>query len=143
LQFLSYICMGGVFLFKKIFQLGCGFLCGYLFIKWVPFSFQLSFEEVLANFVLKPLKFFGAAVILMVGTILNGELIKIIVKGDRKNNLSIRSLVICIGLFISFFTLSKIGIWQSLLLLCFSVLYGMFSLIKKQLEVNTISDKRE
>ena len=127
--------MGWIFLFKKIFQLVFGFLCGYLFIKWVPFSFQLSFEEVLVNFVLKPLKFFGAAVILMVGSILNGELIKflfkMIVNGFRKNNWSVLSLVICFGVFINFFALFKIGIWQTMMLLCFSMLYGMISLMDK------------
>ncbi len=128
--------MGGIFLFKKMYQLGFGFLCGYLFIKWVPYAFRPSFEEVLVNFVLKPLEFFFAAVILIVGIILNGELIKYVltmtVNVIRKKNWSAISLVICLGVFINFFTLFKLGIWQSWTLLCFSLLYGMISLIDKK-----------
>ena len=115
--------MGGIFLFKQIIQLVFGFLCGYLFIKWVPFSYQFSFEEILVSFVLKPLKFFGAAVILIIGGILNGELImilfRLILNGFRNNEYSIFHLVICVGLVINFFVLFKSGIWQSMMLLCF------------------------
>lgn len=127
--------MGGIFLFKKMYQLGFGFLCGYLFIKWFPFAIRPSLEEVLVNFVLKPLEFFIAVVILIVGIVLNGELIKyilmMIVKSIRLKNWSVLSLLICLGVFINFFALFKIGIWQSWMLLCFSLLYGMISLIDK------------
>lgn len=127
--------MGGIFLFKKMYQLGFGFLCGYLFIKWVPFAIRPSLEEVLVNFVLKPLEFFIAAVTLIVGIVLNGELIKyiliMIVNSIHQKNWSVLALVICLGVFINFFALFKIGIWQSWMLLCFSLLYGMISLIDK------------
>jgi hypothetical protein len=122
----------------KTGQLIFGFICGLLLIKWVPLPFPFSASELFVSFVLNPLKFFAAAVVFIIGIIMNGKLLKYIftmtAKVLKNKTNTVVQLIFCYGVIINFIILLKIGIWQTTSLLCFSILYGMISLDYKETE---------
>lgn len=132
----SYIVRGGIFVLNKTFQLIFGLICGLLLIKWVPLPFPFSLTELFVTFVLDPVKFFAASLVFIVGIIMHGKLIKYIftmtAKVRNKKTGTIVQLILCYGVILNFMILLKIGIWQTISLLGFSILYGMISLDYKE-----------
>lgn len=120
-------------MFWRIVQLMLSLICGVLLIKWVPITIPFSFSELFVSFVLSPLTFFGAAVVFVFGILINGKLIQYILFWTRKTNPNnsgsgqLSQVILCYVVFINFILLLNIGLWQTVPLLFFSVLYGMIS----------------
>lgn len=117
---------------KKVIILLVGFLCGVIFIKLTPFDLPIDMEKLLLIFVLNPIEFFIAAVVFIVGFIMNAITLE---EGITQTSLFLRrkkgafyGLILSVSLFISFFILFYLGFWQTLLFFSFSLLYGMISI---------------
>ncbi len=125
--------MGGVFLLIGLVQLILGLVCGMLLIKWIPLSYPFSLTELFVKFVLNPLEFFAFSMALIFGGIIHGNLLKYVLT-ITPTSLRIRSnwnlrFLIFLGMLINFFLLFNIAFWLSAFLLCFSIVYGMLSLV--------------
>lgn len=125
--------MGGVFLVNSFVQLIFGLLCGMLLVKWMPLSYPFSITEMFLKFVLYPFQFFGSSMAFIFGSIIHGNLIRYIftitTSSIIKRSNSIIRLLLLLGVLINFFVLFNIGFWQSGFLLCFSIVYGMISVV--------------
>jgi hypothetical protein len=125
--------MGGIFVYvKKIMKLLFGYICGLLFIVWVPIHLPNKLSEIIIEVVLSPVPFIASILAFFIGFLLHADLIK---NGIEMMAISMwRGKLLkleCLFLFcvlLSFYLLSIISLWPALAFFCFSCLYGMISL---------------
>ncbi|EIJ78711.1 membrane protein [Bacillus methanolicus PB1] len=126
---------------KKLIQLGLGFICGYLFINWMPIQYPFLISDFFSEFVLDPLEFLVAAIAFLIGLIANGYLFREGIEKTfafiRRKNVSFYEIAVNYSVIFSFLIMTRYGIWQTIVLFCFSLLYGMISIDYK----NTILAK--
>lgn len=115
----------------KLAKLFLGWICGYFVVKWLPAEFPVQFDEYLVGIILNPLEFLAAAMALVIGMFLLGEILRnglraiyTIVNG-KKGMLS--DIIMGIGSIICFILLLPSGGWQTAVFFCFCLLYGMIS----------------
>lgn len=133
---LSYICMGGVFSMRSILLLIISFLCGYLFISWLPIPEPLNLSNFILGFVFNPVKVFAAAISFFVGFISTGLILRDLfvyfrkTRNNKVNNLlnMVNLLVFILGTYLLF----KLGFWHMILLFSFAFLYGMMTMDKNK-----------
>lgn len=135
---LSYIVMGGIFLlYKKIVKLLAGYGCGFLFIVWVPIHLPNNLSTIIVELVLSPVQFIAATFAFLIGFVIHAELIRdgtqklIYCLQNKKTVINIELLILLI-VFVTFYILSKISLWPTVVFFCFSFLYGMISIDFKQ-----------
>jgi hypothetical protein len=117
---------------KKLIQLALGFICGCLFINWMPIQFPFVISDFFAEFVLEPLEFFAAAVAFFIGLVANGDLIREGVEKTaalmHKKNVSFFEMAVNYSVILSFIIMARYGFWQTIVLFSFSFIYGMISI---------------
>ncbi|MDE3839432.1 hypothetical protein C0966_08700 [Bacillus methanolicus] len=118
---------------KKLIQLALGFICGYLYINWVPIHNPFVISDFFAEFVLEPLEFLVAAIVFLIGLIANGDLLREGIEKKtfafiRRKNVSIYELAVNYSVIFSFIIMTRYGIWQTIVLFSFSFIYGMISI---------------
>ncbi|WP_077213829.1 hypothetical protein [Bacillus dakarensis] len=114
---------------EKLIKLVLGYLCGFLFIKCVPFSNPFHPSDLIVEFLFNPLGFFGASVFFIIGFLLKADLISNAAElmiGYRKA--SFIEHIMPPLVMISFVLLFLSGFWQTTVFFCFSILYGIISL---------------
>jgi len=114
---------------EKLIKLALGFLCGFFFIKCVPFDTPFHPSDLIVEFLFNPFGFFGASVFFIIGFLLNADLIRDsaeLMIGVRKA--SFLEHMISPLVTISFVFLFFSGFWQTTVFFCFSLLYGIISL---------------
>lgn len=116
---------------KRLFQLAGGTASGYAFIQWIPAAKQMSVTKIVLALIMDPWHYFIAMVAFFFSFVFYSILIKSIVEEAysliKWKTARLWEAVISCGALGSFFFLSREGEWQSLLILCFSVVYGMIS----------------
>ncbi|WP_409301430.1 hypothetical protein [Peribacillus sp. SCS-155] len=121
---------------KKIVQLMLGGTAGYLYIEWMPVSPSLSLYGFVVSLILDPVHFFAAAVAFVIAFINLASLIKDGIKkisaGLYTKRKDIIEVGICCLVLIIFFFLWKLGDLNTLLLFCFSIIYGIISVDLRQ-----------
>lgn len=121
---------------KSILLVWISFLCGYLFINWLPIPEPLSLSNIILEFVFNPVKVFAAAVSFFVGFITTGILIRdlvVFIKKTRNNNSDILINIVSMLLFILVtYFLFQLGFLHMLLFFSFAFLYGMMTMGKNK-----------
>jgi hypothetical protein len=125
--------MGGIFVYvKKMLQLLIGYICGYLYIMWIPIHLPNQLSEVIVEVVLNPVPFVASILAFFIGFLIHADILK---KGIEKMTISMWKgkfmkieILFILSVFISLFLLSLQALWPALILFCFSFLYGMLSL---------------
>ncbi|WP_147533814.1 hypothetical protein [Bacillus marasmi] len=116
---------------KMIFQLLVGYFCGLLMIKWLPLTFPIDASELFVSFVFNPLEFFAACIMFILGIIVNGNIIKglmtTFIEALKRRNVPSFQQCLSVSVVFIYLFLLKEGFWQTLALICFSVVYGMIS----------------
>ncbi len=125
--------MGGIFMYvKKLIKLLFGYICGLLFIVWIPIHFPNKLSDIIVEVVLSPVPFIASILAFFIGFIINADLIKngiemMVVSRWRGKLLKLECLLLfCVCL--SFYFLSMVSLWPAIAFFCFSLLYGMISL---------------
>jgi hypothetical protein len=135
----SYISIGGIFLYKIICQLIMGFICGLLVIRWIPLSFPVDITNLFVQFILNPLEFFAASLVFIIGIVMNGNVIHSIITMTfvlkNKNSFSLAQWFVSFGVIFNFILLMNEGLWQAVMLLIFSIVYGMISIDFQKVKV--------
>ncbi|QED48460.1 hypothetical protein [Cytobacillus dafuensis] len=107
------------------------FFCGLLFIEWFPIPI-INITELVFSYILNPLNFFAASLVIIVGVLITAEMIReeMILKAidSIKNRECNFNVLICIIFVINFITLINIGFWQTVVFFCFSIIYGIISI---------------
>lgn len=125
--------MGGIFVYvKKIIQLFIGYICGFLYILWIPIHLPNPLSEIIVEIVLNPVPFVASILAFFIGFLIHADLIK---KGIEMMAIGLWSekfvkieILFIFFVFISLFLLSLLALWPALIFFCFSFLYGMLSL---------------
>lgn len=116
---------------KRLFQLVGGTASGYAFIQWLPIAKPMSATKIILALVMDPWHYFIAMVAFFFSFLLHSILIKSILEETysllKRKRARLPEAVISCGALGSFFFLAQEGEWQALLILCFSVVYGMIS----------------
>lgn len=116
---------------KRLFQLVGGTTSGYAFIQWLPIEKPMPATKIILALVMDPWHYFIAMVAFFFSFLLHSILIKSIVEETysllKRKTAHLWEVFISCGALGSFFFLSQEGEWQALLILCFSVVYGMIS----------------
>ncbi|WP_078413628.1 hypothetical protein [Priestia abyssalis] len=116
---------------KRLFQLVGGAVSGYAFIQWLPITKPISATKIILALVMDPWHYFIAMVAFFFSFLLHSILIKSIVEETysllKRKTARLWEAFISCGSLGSFFFLAQEGEWQALLILCFSVVYGMIS----------------
>jgi hypothetical protein len=125
--------MGGIiFMGKKVFKLIVGFVCGYMYVQWVPVSQPFHLAGFFLGLVLNPIEFLAASISFTVGFLLNGELIRetifIRLKSWRKKVSLNDEALIGIGVIVGMLILFNLGSVQTAVFFSISFIYGMISL---------------
>lgn len=124
---------------KKMIPLLIGFLCGNLFIKLFPIVVPFELSELLLIFVLNPFEFLVAATVFMIGFLMNAvimeEGIEQITLLLFRKKAEIYKIFLFLLLLISFSLLFITGFWQTMVLFCFSLLYGIISIDFKRIMI--------
>jgi hypothetical protein len=119
-------------LLKMAGQLIVGFIFGLLLIKLVPFPFSFPLSEIFVAFIFHPLKFFAVSIVFTIGIMmygnLFGSLIAFIVSRKKRKSIPFLQFCIFLCIMVEFFVLFRFGPWQAIVLLCFSIIYGMMTL---------------
>lgn len=69
--------MGGIFMFvKKLMKLLFGYICGLLFIVWIPIHFPNTLSDIIVEVVLSPVPFIASILAFFIGFLINADLIK-------------------------------------------------------------------
>jgi hypothetical protein len=125
--------MGGILMFKTIGMLIVIFICGFLLIEWISITHPFLLSESLITFVMNPLKFFTAAVVLVIGVVCNGNFIREMIHKWRtteriKKQWRGQRIFEPAGFLFIHFLLFQMGWEQTIVFFSFSVMYGMISL---------------
>lgn len=116
----------------KFFLLIIGFICGYLLIHWVPVIIPFTISEYLAEYLFDPLKFFAIMISFFIGFLVNSILIRTALEETIRlllgRKIRIGQFMIGYSVCGSFYLLFQLGFWQTLILLCFSLIYGIISI---------------
>ncbi|HWO95722.1 MAG TPA: hypothetical protein VNM45_05180 [Bacillus sp. (in: firmicutes)] len=116
---------------KRLFQLAGGTLSGYGFIEWIPITKPISAAKIILALIMDPWHYFIAMVAFFFSFLSHSILIKSIVEETysliKRKTVRLWEVVISLGVAGSFFFLFQRGGWQAMLILCFSVVYGMIS----------------
>ncbi|MFC4324142.1 hypothetical protein [Litchfieldia salsa] len=125
---------------KKIIQLLIGFISGCLLVKYMNITFPLRLEEVVINFLLSPMDFFIVMICFIISFVFHAIFIAesientyLLINGVR---VPFRNTLLCYSVFISFFILSLLAVWDAILILAFSILYGLLSVDYNYLKTN-------
>ena len=126
----SYIVIkGAFFMLETYFKLACGFLCGFLYIKCVPFDFPFQASDIIIEFLFNPLEFLGACLFFIMGVLINADILK---EGAERifqhKKISVKEYLSSFFMLLAFLLLCLIGFWQTTVFFCFSLLYGIISL---------------
>lgn len=117
----------------KLFRLVFGLLCGYLVVQWIPMNLPFHAESFFSEFILNPLEFLAGAIALIMGMLSLGGLIRegIIsaIRFLKREQGRVLDLIMGIGSVGVFLTIRFFGEEQALVFFCFSLLYGMISLV--------------
>lgn len=125
--------MGGIFMFvKKLMKLLFGYICGLLFIVWIPIHFPNTLSDIIVEVVLSPVPFIASILAFFIGFLINADLIKngiemLVVSRWRGRLLKLECLLLFF-VCLSFYFLSMVSLWPTVAFFCFSLLYGMISL---------------
>lgn len=125
--------MGGIFVYvKKIIQLLIGYICGFLFIMWIPIHLPNKLSDIIVEVVLNPVPFVASILAFFIGFLLHADLLK---KGIEMMAISMWrgkflkfEILFIFFVFLSFYLLSLQALWPAVIFFCFSFLYGMISL---------------
>ncbi|MBN8190779.1 hypothetical protein JI667_01340 [Bacillus sp. NTK074B] len=106
------------------------FVFGYLFITWFPVTERLTESEFIVEMVLNPIQFFAASIALMIGLLVQGNVLKAEIHSVIQlwNGRLHRELMIIpfhIGLI---YALSVYGGWQTMIFSCSALFYGIISI---------------
>ncbi|RIW28009.1 hypothetical protein D3H55_22400 [Bacillus salacetis] len=115
---------------RTILKVALSFLAGYLFINWCPVITLIRVSDMIVEFVLNPVRFFASSIAFMAAVLISAELIKneaSMILNLFQGNCSAEILVFPIHL-AGVYYLSTIGLWQTMLLLSLSIVYGMISI---------------
>jgi hypothetical protein len=110
------------FLFAELFS--------WMYIFCLPSPEAFSWSLLLLAFILKPMKFFLAAVAFMAAFVLNGNLLEWEVKGLYRlfmKNINIWGCFFFLH-FASFVVMAWFFFWETAILCFFSILYGIISI---------------
>jgi hypothetical protein len=128
---------------KKLMLLAAATLSSHLFIRWFPITKPLSATYVILSLIMDPLHYFMAMVAFFIAFLSHSMLIKSIIEETysfiKGREVRWREAVICYGDVDSFLFLWQAGQWQTILILCFSLVYGMISV---DLSRNQIVDQQ-
>lgn len=117
---------------KKVLKLIVGFICGYMYVHWVPVSPSFQLSGFFLGLVLNPIEFLAASICFTVGFLLNGELMRetIIIKLNAwREKVSFNAeAFIGIGLILGMLFLFNLGSIQTAVFFSISLIYGMISL---------------
>jgi hypothetical protein len=118
-----------------------GFICGFFLINWVPIQQPFVIEEYISDYLFSPLEFFVIMICFLIGFLANSILIRSVVEESfqliRGRRVNLVNLLISYSVMISFYFLFQLGFWQTLVLLCFSIIYGIISIdISKSNEIH-------
>lgn len=117
---------------KKVMKLIVGFVCGYMYVHWVPVSQPFQLAGFFLGLVLNPIEFLAASISFTVGFLLNGELIRetffIRLKAWRKKASLNAEAFIGIGVIFGMLILFNLGSVQTAVFFSISFIYGMISL---------------
>lgn len=119
-------------MFLKLICLVLGFICGYYFVSLVPIKSPFVLSEYIAEYLLNPFIFFAIMIFFFIGFLVNAYLIRSaieetikLIRGEKIHLIEIFISYSVVG---SFYTLFQLGFWQTLVLLSFSLIYGIISL---------------
>lgn len=119
-------------MFLKFVSLVFGFIFGYLLIHWVPVQLPFDISQYLVEYVFDPLKFFAIMMSFLLGFLCNSILIRTALEETirllLKRSIRMSHLFIGYSVIFSFYFLLQMGFWQTLILLCFSMIYGIISI---------------
>jgi hypothetical protein len=121
--------MGGIFLFVHMLKMVMSLISGYLFIKWFPEMELLRLSDIIVELVLNPVEFFASSIAFMTAFLINADLMKKeigLLIDLFQGRVSIVLFAIPLHI-MCFYYLSIIGVWQTLILLCLALIYGMIS----------------
>lgn len=126
-------------MWNKWVQLLVGFLCGYLFIKWVPIEFPLHIPDAVIEFLFHPIEFLVASIVFIIGFLIYADLIK---NGTmlffflfHQKKIMILEQLLSLLVIVSFLVLFVLGFWQTIIFFSFSVVYGIISLDFQKLKM--------
>ncbi|WP_026694793.1 hypothetical protein [Peribacillus kribbensis] len=127
----------------EIIRCIAGFISGYLYIKWLEIPVPFSAGEFIAGVILEPFKFFAAAIAFLAGflfyAILLRELFLTVLQWTKNIQTAKWKILIYFGVILSLGILYTAGKWQTLVLFCFSCMYGMISIDIKSLHKKRLS----
>ncbi len=125
--------MGGIFVYvKKLLKLFFGYICGLLFIVWIPIHFPNNLSDIIVEVILSPVPFVASILAFFIGFLINADLIKngiemMVVSRWRGKVLKLEFLLLFF-VCLSFYLLAMVSLWPAVAFFCFSLLYGMISL---------------
>lgn len=128
------------------FKLFCGvigFICGLLLTKLLIIDSPFKASELMIEFILNPLLFFAVMVCFLIGFVANSVLVKEAIQQTYsffcKQNFSMVNLLVsyCV-IIINFVVLFQLGFWQTLVLSCFTIIYGIISI---EFKSNTVYER--
>jgi hypothetical protein len=115
----------------RCLQLIGGTASGYAFIHWLPFAKPMSVSKMILALIMDPWHYFIAMVAFFFSFLFHSILVKALVEEAylfiKKKKVHWKEIVLACGAAGSFFFLAQEGEWQTMLILCFSVVYGMIS----------------
>ncbi|MFC3882753.1 hypothetical protein ACFOU2_04260 [Bacillus songklensis] len=116
---------------RKLMLLAVATASSYLFIQWLPVPKPISLAHIILALVMDPLHYFVAMVAFFLAFLSHSILIKSVVEETysfmKGRQVRWGEAVICYGAACSFWFLWQAGQWQTILILCFSIVYGMIS----------------
>jgi hypothetical protein len=116
---------------KKLMLLAAATASSHLFIQWLPVTKPVSATHIILALIMDPLHCFAAMVAFFIAFLSHSMLIKSIIEETysfiKGRGVRWGKAVICCGAVGSFLFLWQEGQWQTVLILCFSLVYGMIS----------------
>ncbi|WP_162595926.1 hypothetical protein [Bacillus sp. CGMCC 1.16541] len=122
---------------KKLILLVIAAVCHSLVIRWVPINVSFRVTDLFLQMLMSPLKYIVVMFAFSLSFLCYSVFIRTaieqmyMIKKQRPLSWSNVGLSLCMSA--SFFILFTFGFWQTLLILCFSFIYGIISIdLRKQ-----------
>ncbi|MFT4413127.1 hypothetical protein ACLM5H_04620 [Fredinandcohnia humi] len=113
-----------------------GFLCGYLLILLSPNSSPFEISDLLMRFIVNPFLFFILMMCFLIGFLSHSIIVKASIESTYRlikgHSISLYQAFINYSLYVGYFFLFIIGPWEAVLLLAFSLMYGIISVDLKK-----------
>jgi len=120
-------------MFIKVVKYFIIFLCGYILIKWIPFTHPFVLADFFISLVINPVRFLAATLVFFIGFLFTGRVMRELIVGtnkawDRRKVKDVGLLLEYFYLLIIISLLLYLGWEQTVVFFSLSLFYGMISI---------------